>query len=108
MKSMKTTAAERKARSAKYEKCSPFDGEVYPYGLSINLDEEVMEKLDLKALPKAGAKMTLTAEVSVKSVEQRESSEGGNRRSMTLQITAMDLGAKGSAKDAVDEAIKKV
>lgn len=107
MKSMKTTAAERKARREKYDKpCSVSDGESYPYGLAISLDEESMEKLALKTLPKVGVKMLLTAEVNVESVEQRESTDGGSRRSMRLQITAMDLGAKGSAKDAIDKAIK--
>jgi hypothetical protein len=104
---MKTTAAERKARREKYEKCSPIDGDVYPYGLRINLDDESMEKLALKSLPKTGGKMILTAEVTVTSTESRDSEEGGKRESMSLQITAMELAPKGSAKDAVDEALKK-
>lgn len=106
MKSMKTTAAERKAKREKYDTCKPIDGDVYPYGLTVRLEDESMEKLALKSLPKTGSKMILMAEVTITSTESRDSEEGGKRESMSLQITAMELKPKGSAKDAVDAAIK--
>lgn len=107
MKSMKITAADRKAKEAKYDKPCSIGGDKYPYGLRIHLDEEIMEKLDMASLPRVGAKMILTAEVDVDSVEARESTDGGKRRSMAVQITAMELKPKGTAKDAIDAALKK-
>lgn len=105
MKSMKITAAERKAKRDRYKTCSPIDGDVYPYGLSVLLENDSIDKLDLKSLPDVGATMALTAKVKVVSVESREHSEGGKNRSISLQIVAMNL---TSAKDAVKEAIKNV
>lgn len=103
--SMAVTAAERKEKEKTWNKpCSSMDGDKYPYGLSVSLENESLEKLGLKNLPKAGTIMTLTAQVKVRSVEDRDSEEG-SRRSMSLQITSMSLEG-GTAKDAVDKALK--
>lgn len=108
LKDMKRTKADEKARKEKYDTpCSVGAGDEYPWSLRLTLNEEELSKLGIKSLPKAGAKMSLSAEVSVISVRQSERMKGRDERSIELQITKMDLGAKsaGSALDAVDAAL---
>jgi hypothetical protein len=64
---------------------------VYPYGLSIQLDEDSLEALGLeKPLPKVDAEMMLYAKVTVTSVSSNES-QAGSAKSVGLQITDMCL-----------------
>lgn len=70
--------------------CGPTDA--YPYGLQVRLENESLDKLDLDSLPKVGTKLTLTAEVEVSSVSERDNSgSDGPFRSLELQITKMSL-----------------
>ncbi len=65
----------------------------YPWGLSLTLEEDALEKLGLTDLPKVGAARRLVARVEVTSVSAREAQgEDGPHRSVGLQITDMALG----------------
>jgi hypothetical protein len=85
---MKLTAKEAKAEVA----CCPSEdsGPAYPYGLSLNLDDEVLAKLGLTEMPAVGAKMMLMAEVEVTGTSQY-SNQDGKEGNVNLQITAMEL-----------------
>jgi hypothetical protein len=110
MKDMKVTKAEDKAEKAKYsEPCSiGGNGDRYPYGLEVRLDRTTLKKLGITSLPKVGSKMTLTAIVLVEEARESQRREGEPDRSVTLQITKMDLtkGVTTSAVDAVSEALE--
>ncbi len=69
------------------------DAPKYPWGLSISLDDDSLKKLGITALPAVGTKMTLNATVEVCSTSQYSDQEGEAEVSMSLQITAMELGA---------------
>lgn len=87
-----------KAREERYAESALADRPVYPWGLSLNLDEEVLEKLGLEELPTVGKPLKLIALVDVTSVSSNES-KGGESRSVGLQITDLCLekpGAKAS------------
>lgn len=98
--SMKITAAEQKAREAEYSKPMP-EQDRYPYGLSISLENDAIEKLDLDELPAIGAKLELAATVEVTGASSHSTTGGGKRRSVSLQITALGL-----SKPAGDKATK--
>lgn len=88
--SMKISKAEAKAMM---EPSSLAEGDRprYPWGLSITLDKDALEKLGIADdLPGVGEKYLLIAEVDVVSVSSNES-EGGSNRSVGLQITSMCL-----------------
>lgn len=72
---------------------------VYPYSLSIDLDDGSMEKLGITALPKVGTEMMITAKVVVRSVSsnQYEGSDAESR--MCLQITDMEIGGEAKKQD---------
>jgi len=70
----------------------------YPWGLSISLDNDTLEKLGLE-LPKVGSELLLAAKVTVTSVSANEGSEGVYRN-VSLQIT--DLAFEGD--EAIDAA----
>ena len=72
----------------------------YPYGLSLHLDEIVIEKLGLKKLPVSGITITGAFKATVESYSIREDKEG-KPRSMSLQITK--LGISEGAEDTEDE-----
>lgn len=61
----------------------------YPWGLSMHLEKEVLDKLGLKELPEVGSTMQITATVEVTSVAQSASRDRDMERSVGLQITRM-------------------
>lgn len=76
-----------------YAPTSVADAPEYPWGLSINLDEQSIKKLGLPALPQVGQTMMITARVNVNSVSSNDTQQDGVQRSMSLQITDMEIGA---------------
>lgn len=88
--SMKRTKKDTKKSSKSM--CGPCDtSDAYPYGLEVRLEDESLTKLDIDTLPKAGTKMTLTAEVEVSGSSSSARVGEEPRRSLTLQITKMSL-----------------
>ena len=87
--SMKKT--NKKARKAPMEMSAPSSDETYPWGLSLELNEESLDKLSIDDLPKVGKEVTIMAKARVTSVSERDSTEGGKSRSVSLQITKMAL-----------------
>lgn len=108
---MKITKAERKAKEERYSKPMSMDGDVYPYGLKIRLDDAAIDKLGLKVLPKTGKKVRVVCECTVESTSDRKTihtAGGDNRdRSIELQIEKLALDM-GDAKDAVDKALAEL
>lgn len=69
---------------------SSSDGERYPYGTRIELNNESLDKMGIKELPAAGTKMMIEAKVTVIASRQSVSNER-TTRSVEFQITDMDL-----------------
>jgi hypothetical protein len=109
--SMKITRAEREKRNKPIEASYPgMDGDSYPYGLQIRLDDTALEKLGIKNLPKTGRKVRVTCECMVTSTSEHKRSSGGKddrNRSMELQIEKLAVNLEASsATEAVDDALK--
>lgn len=66
----------------------------YPWGLSINLDNDTLAKLGITDLPEAGAEMSIIANAKVESTGEDERADGKKNRRMTLQITEMAIEGK--------------
>ena len=96
MKDMKLSAKEAKKQS---EPKAIEDRPRYPYGLSLSLDSESLDKLGIDKLPALGETMVLTAKVEVTSVHSSDS-EYGKSKSVSLQITAMELEKEKKSKSA--------
>jgi len=110
MKSLKITAKERKARESKYKNdCMPCidGGDMYPYGTRLDLNNEMLDKLEIETLPRVGATLTLTAKVKVIAVRESQREGGDKNRSVEYQITDMEFGGPSSAEDAVRAAVGK-
>lgn len=107
LKSMKVTAAERKAREAKYDKpCVAGSSEQYPWGLRINLDSQSMAKLGFDDPFPVEKVLTMNAKVRVISGRCERRANGEDECSMELQIESMEL-TGGSAIDAMDEGLRE-
>jgi hypothetical protein len=65
-------------------------GPKYPYGLSLYLDNDTLNRLGIQTLPAVGAQMSLTAICKVTSVGADEDQSGMVQR-VNLQITAMEI-----------------
>lgn len=72
----------------------------YPYGLSISLTDEELEKLDLEPDCEVGELIHLTAMAKVTSVSQNETTDGKRCR-IELQIIA--LGAEDEDEEGEEE-----
>jgi hypothetical protein len=95
-----------KEREKKYAESAIVDRPAYPYGLSIHLDDDALEKLGLSKLPEVGTELALVAVVDVTSVSENDSGAGAVR-SASLQITSMCLEAKKAAKSTVEKLYSK-
>ncbi len=81
---MKRTAAERKG-----EDSVMMTEDTYPYGLRLHLNEAEIEKLDME-MKAVGTELVIVAKVKISSTSSYET-EDGNDRSMSLQITEMEI-----------------
>lgn len=89
--SMKLTPDEAQTEASEgTAMAAPEDQPAYPCGLSIYLDDEVLAKLGMTALPDVGAPLMLMARVEVCSKSQYENQKGTDT-SLSLQITDMSL-----------------
>ena len=71
---------------------SPMNGEDYPYGLALSLDDAELSKLGMKKLPEVGDEVKIVARAKVTSVNQSASENGGDSRSVRYQITRIKIG----------------
>jgi hypothetical protein len=74
----------------------------YPYGLTLHLDSESLDKLGIKELPEVGAEMMIGAKVKVESINMSDSDDGKEKH-VALQVTDMELSGadKPSAADTL-------
>lgn len=76
----------------------------YPYGLRVRLNEEAIEKLNWKDLPKVGTKCNIQAKGVVTTVSNME---GMEHSMMEVEIQLTDLGMEvGSSPKAADTLYK--
>ncbi len=101
--SMKIDAAARK-KMMEGPTSLATEGPQYPYGLSISLDNEALEKLDLSIADlEVGQTLALVAKVKVTSLSRNEHERGEKHESIGLQITDLVLELEGAqAKDAAE------
>lgn len=105
---MRRSKKERKASS--HEKA--FEEPAIPHGLTINLDDESLDKLGFKDVPNVGDRMVVAAIGTVKSVSQHDSKRNKNR-DVSIELDKLDVSPVParkvkSAEDAISEAIKDV
>lgn len=75
----------------------PGDAPKYPWGLSLCLENDQLEKLGITGkLPETGTVMQLVARVEVTNTGDSKSQNGEDRRSISLQVTDMSLAPEGS------------
>lgn len=87
-------------------------GEDFPFGLSLNLDDESLAKLGITKLPGVGEEMIVAGIGKVESVSERSDSNRKSRN-VTIQLEKLAIGplkssGPSTAEDAVSEAIKDV
>src|SRR5690349_20212871 len=87
-------AAQEKAVDACCAPPAP-DAPRYPWGLTLNLDNEALDKLGIEKMPAAGAELLLVAKVSVTRTGSVDTAEGGKMRDLALQVTDMALEKSG-------------
>lgn len=73
----------------------------YPWGLRLDLTEDVMKKLNLSSLPDVGKVLRLEAEVRVEAVSVSDFNET-KQRNLQLQITSLGLSEPGAVVSAED------
>jgi hypothetical protein len=103
LKDLAYTKAEQKERNSPKGVNIGYPGssERYPYGLRIDLNNDVMQKLGLKSLPKTGTEVYLTACAKVVSTAVNDR-DGKTEKRMELQITSMEIDEEEeSAEDAI-------
>ena len=70
-------------------------GEKYPWGLSLNLESEALEKLGMSAEDvSVGDHVMIVADGEITSTSQNESTRGKKRESVGVQLTALHIGDK--------------
>lgn len=75
----------------------------YPWGLSLNLDDEILGKLGIKDLPDVDKGMMLAARVTVTRASSTAMAGDKKRRSLELQITDLGLGDEPAKHDPAEK-----
>lgn len=89
--SMKIQKADRDAKTDTVPSLAT-DGPAYPWGLSLTLDNDALDKLDLDEDDfKVGATMMLVAKVEVTAISSNETRGSDPNKSVGLQITDLCL-----------------
>jgi hypothetical protein len=78
------------------------DMDKYPYGLSLCLCAETLAKLGITELPDTGTMLNIRAVAKVQSTSSRDEAGGGSDKSMTLQITQMEVDSPTTDEDAAN------
>lgn len=102
LKDMSLSAAEAKESTIGYAAADPGEAPKYPYGLSLDLNDDVLKKLGITTLPTVGTTMLLTAEVKVTRISAYEEQDG-SEQCLGLQITSMDLANPSSSSSAAEK-----
>ena len=74
------------------------EGPRYPYGLSINLDDDALSKLGISDSVTVGDEVLITAKAMVTTKSGYQTLVGDAETSLTLQITDMEVAAGSSTK----------
>lgn len=91
---MKMSAEESKEYSG-----AEMESPEYPYGLTIDLDDDSLAKLGITSLPKVGSEMMITAKCVVKGVSSNQYQGSDEESRVCLQITDMDVGQTENAQN---------
>lgn len=79
----------------------------YPWGLQINLDNNVLKKLPGLKDGKINGKVQIVASADIVSIRTSQNKERKDDYTVELQITDMDAKLSDSFDAAFDEAVKK-
>jgi hypothetical protein len=102
---MAMTAAERKAQSGPTLATAAAEpGPRYPWGLTLTLDDDALDKLGIDTLPTVATAQMLVARVEVTRTSSDVGDDKKKRQSLSLQITDCCLepeAARETIKDAL-------
>jgi hypothetical protein len=73
------------------DKARAEDAPAYPYGLTINLSDDVLKKLKLNDAPDVGSEVMLMCKCTVIACRTDQMQDGDAESNCTLQITDMDF-----------------
>lgn len=76
------------------------DAPEYPYGLCIDLNDDALDKLGLKALPAVGTVVMIQAQAIVTATSSNSTQGGEQEMRASLQITDMAVTANDSRSSA--------
>jgi len=69
------------------------EGPRFPFGLTLHLETEVIEKLAMESMPNIGDEIPMMAMVKVERISVSKDADSGKvEKSLSLQITSMALG----------------
>lgn len=90
---------EKKGQEASQMLTAPtYDEPAYPYGLTLHLNTETLQRLGVTELPQVGTKVRIVAIAEVSSVSRNMERDGDERRELGLQVQDMEPLAFAGAK----------
>ncbi len=109
-KELDLTSMERTRSEIKGDRAEVADeGPQFPFGLTLHLDDESIDKLGAKELPEVGTDLFLYAKVEVTEVTQHARSDGESpRRGISLQVKAMKLVKKETTDNPGKDTLNKI
>lgn len=105
--SMERTEAEKKAAEKRYTEAAP-SGPDYPWGLSINLGKDELEKLGITDLPEVGDEFHIYGVACVTRVSQSASEGGEDSKGVELQLTHLGVMHDDDADENFSKAAAKL
>ena len=102
LKNIAMSAAEAKETMIGYNTADVSNAPKYPYGTSLDLNNDTLEKLGITKLPSVGEEVTITAKAKVTRISAYEE-QGGAEQCLGLQITDMDVSIPSQSQSASDK-----
>lgn len=102
MKDLALTPDEAKESMIGCASADPSEGPKYPYGTSLDFNDETLKKLGITKLPGIGEEVAITAIGKVTRISAYEE-QGGAEQCLGIQLTAMDVNIPSQVQSAADK-----
>lgn len=102
MQDLSLSPEEAKETMIGYSTSNPEDAPKYPWGTSLDLDNDTLAKLGITKLPEVGEEVAITAIAKVTRISANED-QGGTRQCLGLQITTMEVGIPSQVTSAASK-----
>ena len=97
MVNLKRSKKEMEAEKKKYQSMGPMDEDVYPYGLRLEFDEDLIKKIKYLKTAKGGEIVDIQGVAKITEVKITDTGKGRDPKHISIQLQKIDIGSNTKA-----------